>query len=266
MFSGGRRSYALAVILTLLLHAGLMFLLVTYHDKLATLQLIDPKPLQLTLVNTDFEPIQITPVQSRLIIEQKPKPQKKPEPKATKKKTASKSPQEKEKKTQASTQPKKTNVKDPQSTQPKKKPKPTTKKTPEPDPVDKKVNKTKKAQDTDSQTKEPSNQSTTEQLPDTPEARVAKRFVGRIQKRIEKNWSKPLNVQYDELAGLKVLIRLVLTPKGRLERADIIQSSGNNQFDRSALNAVLRTDQFPVPADAAVFQKYFRQLTISYNL
>lgn len=238
MFNSGRSTYVLASVLAIIIHAGLAALLIAYHDEIANIQLLEPEPLKLTLVQTDLQPIDIKSIQSKLIIEKAPpKPVVKPARPTPKKVT-----------------PKKTKAKK-KKTQPKK-PKPKKKK-PQPDPLDTKLKQIK-------QTQKPQAQET--QIPDSPELKVAKRYVARIQKQIEKNWTKPLNVQYQEMAGLKVLIRLLLSQEGRLEKAQIIQSSGNSQFDRSALNAVRRTGQFQVPGDVDVFEKYFRHLTISYNL
>ena len=248
MFNSGRSTYVLASVLAVIVHVGLATLLIIYHDEIAKIQLVSNEPLKLTLVKKDFQPIELKPVQSRLLIEKAPPPKptiKKPEPTQPadiKKQKVAKTVKKKAKKPLPTKKPTK---------------KKTEKKEPKPDPLVQKLKEIK-------QTKQTKTQET--KIPDSPELKLAKRYVSRIQKQIEKNWTKPLNVQYQEMAGLKVLIRLLLSRDGRLEKAQIIQSSGNSQFDRSALNAVYKTGQFQVPGDADVFEKYFRHLTISYNL
>ena len=51
-------------------------------------------------------------------------------------------------------------------------------------------------------------------------------------------------------------LRIKLYPGGGVMDATVIKSSGNEIFDRSAINAVLRADPLPVPKNPAIFAKF----------
>ncbi len=102
--------------------------------------------------------------------------------------------------------------------------------------------------------------------PTPREEKLARVFQKRIQKQIEQNWRKPLNVQLQDIASLEVLIRLKLDHEGNLLQATVERSSGNDPFDRSALIAVKKVKRYKVPSDRRTFDIYFRNLLINYTL
>ncbi|MDZ4345750.1 MAG: energy transducer TonB [Candidatus Binatia bacterium] len=67
-----------------------------------------------------------------------------------------------------------------------------------------------------------------------------------MERRIMAAWKLPPNVN-----GLKVVIRLRLERTGRVFDVRVEKSSGNNQFDASAVQAVRRASPFPPVPDAA---------------
>lgn len=92
---------------------------------------------------------------------------------------------------------------------------------------------------------------------------AAQSYTAAISRRIEQNWSRPPSARNN--MECELLIRLV--PTGRVIQVDVIRSSGNVQFDRSAVQAVQRIEQFPevreIPPE--VFERYYRELTLVFR-
>jgi len=279
----GRRSYSLATLLSLVVHALLGYGLWVLQTDFVDLNSINPPSLDTHLVTPSFEPLpQVAPVQSNLIIEQPPPPPPTKPPQHTPIPSIEqlKALQKKAAPAPRKVAPKK-KVSRPERVAP-------VKKGGKPSPSAKPGKKKQEAGNTGNTTNTgpratdeldelvkalnaPSRPATTtspapDPEPLSPELLVAGRFVKRIRQQIEAAWIHPPNVQYREMAGLKVLIRLTLEPGGRLVNARILSSSGNAQFDRSALNAVYKVGRFDVPADADIFDQFFRQVNINYSL
>jgi TonB family protein len=71
-------------------------------------------------------------------------------------------------------------------------------------------------------------------------------YLDQIERRIMAAWKLPLNAN-----GLKVFIRLRLERSGRVSDVRVEKSSGDKQFDASAVQAVRRASPFPpVPKSA----------------
>lgn len=94
-------------------------------------------------------------------------------------------------------------------------------------------------------------------------AQTAQSYIGAIQQRIENNWSRPPSARNNMQCEL--LIKLV--PTGRVINVDVIKSSGDSHFDRSAVQAVKKAEQFPeiknMPTE--VFERYYRELTLVFK-
>lgn len=92
---------------------------------------------------------------------------------------------------------------------------------------------------------------------------TAQSYMAAIAERIERNWNRPPSARNNMQCEL--LIKLV--PTGRVINVDVIKSSGNELFDRSAVQAVRRVEQFPeiqgMPSE--VFERYYRELTLVFN-
>lgn len=86
-------------------------------------------------------------------------------------------------------------------------------------------------------------------------------YVAAIVGRIERNWSRPPSASNDMQAEL----RIGLVPTGEVVSVDIIDSSGNPAFDRSAETAVRRAAPFEVPDDPGLFERQFRSLRILFH-
>jgi len=92
---------------------------------------------------------------------------------------------------------------------------------------------------------------------------TAQSYVAVIAARVEQFWSRPPSAR----KGMQCELLIQLVPTGRVVNVTVVKSSGNSAFDRSAEQAVLKAEQFRelqnVPPD--VFEKYFRQLTLIFN-
>ncbi|UZE97601.1 cell envelope integrity protein TolA [Alkalimarinus alittae] len=87
------------------------------------------------------------------------------------------------------------------------------------------------------------------------------RFIALIRAKITRNWHKPPGAKI----GSTVVLQLHLFPTGELGRAEILKSSGDSTFDRSALSAATSISKYPVPADNRVFERNFRRFSMSFS-
>ena len=90
-------------------------------------------------------------------------------------------------------------------------------------------------------------------------------YVTAITRAIVLEWSRPPSARNDMEARLQV----DLTPAGDLLGVQVVDSSGNEAFDRSAEAAVRKAartlGRFPVPDDLSVFEAQFRRLTLLFK-
>ena len=84
-----------------------------------------------------------------------------------------------------------------------------------------------------------------------------------IQQRVTQAWSRPASARN----GMEAEIRIQLIPTGDILDAQIIRSSGNAEFDRSAQRAVLRAESFPEiqQMPSRLFEKEFRQFRLTFR-
>jgi colicin import membrane protein len=94
---------------------------------------------------------------------------------------------------------------------------------------------------------------------DRPEAVGS--YEADLMARIVSQWSRPPSARNDMSCDL----RLALVPTGELVSVTLVRSSGNAAFDRSAELAVRRAAPFQVPEDPAVFDAYFRSVTVTFS-
>lgn len=86
-------------------------------------------------------------------------------------------------------------------------------------------------------------------------------YLGVIQQTISRYWIRPPSAR----TGMVVTLRINLLPGGELNDVNVIESSGNAAFDRSAILAVQKAGRFSVPSDPAKFDRYFRSLRLRFN-
>jgi len=80
----------------------------------------------------------------------------------------------------------------------------------------------------------------------TPFSDHASAYLDQVQRRIMAAWKLPPNTH-----GLKIVICLRLERSGRVSDVRVEKSSGDKQFDASAVQAVRRARPFPVVPDSA---------------
>ncbi|MCH8847017.1 MAG: cell envelope integrity protein TolA [Proteobacteria bacterium] len=65
--------------------------------------------------------------------------------------------------------------------------------------------------------------------------------------------------------GLECVLRVRLTPGGEIIDVSIAKSSGHDIFDRRAENATRKASPLPVPDDLIIFERHFRDNTITFK-
>ena len=86
-------------------------------------------------------------------------------------------------------------------------------------------------------------------------------YVAQIQRDIVQYWSRPPSARN----GMESLLRVSLIPTGEVIDVKLEQSSGNDAFDRSAIQAVRKARRFTVPSDTLRFERDFREFTVLFK-
>jgi colicin import membrane protein len=86
-------------------------------------------------------------------------------------------------------------------------------------------------------------------------------FVSQIQREIIENWSRPPSARN----GMQALLKVFLVPTGEVVNVTVVTSSNNEAFDRSAVLAVRKAEQFVVPTDARQFNRNFREFEVLFR-
>ena len=87
------------------------------------------------------------------------------------------------------------------------------------------------------------------------------KYKGLIKSQITRNWIFPAS--YQKGMKCKVLVRLI--PSGDVVSVRIIQSSGNNAFDRSVEMAVNKASPLPVPKSGTGLFDHFREVEFVFD-
>ena len=92
---------------------------------------------------------------------------------------------------------------------------------------------------------------------------LANSHIALITETIQNNWSRPPSARNDMEAELI----LQLVPTGDVVNVQVVKSSGDSAFDRSAENAVRRSERFPELQQLPnrIFERYFRQLRLKFK-
>ena len=80
-------------------------------------------------------------------------------------------------------------------------------------------------------------------------------------RKVDRSWIRPVDAEQ----GLKCTIRVKLMSDGTVIDAEVIKSSGDEIFDRSAENAVNKASPLPVPNDKELFAREFRTFTFTFD-
>lgn len=80
---------------------------------------------------------------------------------------------------------------------------------------------------------------------------------------IRDNWVRPPNKN----GHLATKLHLSLTRDGKIKRIELTQSSGDDAFDRSAINAVRKASPFTFfqELDTDIYEKKFKTIDISFH-
>lgn len=84
-------------------------------------------------------------------------------------------------------------------------------------------------------------------------------YMAQIGRAVEDNWRRPMGVG----EGLSCTLRIRMAAGGNVIVAQVVQSSGNGAFDRSAEAAVRKADPLPVPS-GRLFEK-FRDIIFEFD-
>lgn len=92
---------------------------------------------------------------------------------------------------------------------------------------------------------------------------VVMTYAAWIAGRVESSWSRPPSAR----SGMVVKLRVNLLPTGRVAAVDVIESSGDEAFDRSAVLAVGKAEPYTRLAEleARIFDEHFRQFVFVFN-
>ena len=84
-----------------------------------------------------------------------------------------------------------------------------------------------------------------------------------IRATVINRWTRPPSARN----GMVAVLSIQLVPTGEVVGVSVLQSSGNNAFDRSAMNAVERSARFPDVAklENAVFEDNFRRFQLIFK-
>ncbi len=84
--------------------------------------------------------------------------------------------------------------------------------------------------------------------------------IALIQQKVERNWIRPP----ESAKGLSCRVLVRLLPGGLVVGVRLKQSSGDELFDRSVINAVHKASPLPLPDEPGVFE-YFRELEFVFK-
>jgi colicin import membrane protein len=88
-------------------------------------------------------------------------------------------------------------------------------------------------------------------------------YEGLIKEAVERKWSRPPSARN----GMSCELLIQLIPTGEVVDVQIVKSSGDDAFDRSAVNAVKKAGQFPelqALKGGPDFERNFRRLRLPF--
>ncbi len=91
-------------------------------------------------------------------------------------------------------------------------------------------------------------------------------YYRRNQDLVERNFNTGTAAQRQIFEGLVTRLKIFLDEEGSLLSVEIISSSGNEVFDTEAERAVRRIEQFIIPDDRGLRERYFREITMEFKL
>lgn len=97
------------------------------------------------------------------------------------------------------------------------------------------------------------------------EGQLVQSYQGLIQEAVQRRWSRPPSARN----GMHCVLVIQLIPTGELVDVQILKSSGDDAFDRSALNAARKAAPFTElsklsKSDPRVFEQQFRRFNLDF--
>ncbi len=86
-------------------------------------------------------------------------------------------------------------------------------------------------------------------------------YASRIRQDIIQQWSRPPSARN----GMQALLQVNLVPTGEVVDVIVLEGSGNDAFDRSAILAVEKAERFVVPNDSRQFETHFREFEVLFR-
>jgi colicin import membrane protein len=90
---------------------------------------------------------------------------------------------------------------------------------------------------------------------------AAMSYAQGIYQLIVANWSRPPSARN----GMQAKLVVELVPTGDVVSVALVESSGNEAFDRSAEQAVRKVGKFDVPKEPELFERYFRRFPVLFK-
>jgi len=92
---------------------------------------------------------------------------------------------------------------------------------------------------------------------------MAASYAALIRQTVEGYWSRPPSARN----GMEVLLSIQLIPTGEIVNVSVLRGSGNDAFDRSAVNAVKKAGSFPELKQLPTreFEKTFRRFRLLFR-
>ena len=90
------------------------------------------------------------------------------------------------------------------------------------------------------------------------------RYTSLIKNQVMENWKRPSNINLN--LNLKTEIEIVLVPTGEIISSKIIQGSGSNVFDESAMRAISKVQSFEgLNMQMNLFDEHFRNFILIFR-
>ena len=90
------------------------------------------------------------------------------------------------------------------------------------------------------------------------------RYTSLIKNQVMENWKRPSNINLN--LNLKTEIEIVLVPTGEIISSKIIQGSGSNVFDESAMRAISKVQSFEgLNMQMNLFDEHFRNFILVFR-
>lgn len=93
------------------------------------------------------------------------------------------------------------------------------------------------------------------------EEEIAQSYAQGIYQLVVANWNRPPSAR--NFMEARLVVELV--PTGEVIAVTVVKSSGNEAFDRSAVQAVRKAARFDVPEDPALFETHFRRFQMLFR-